>query len=461
MQKARFIVVALVLSLLVSLAGNVMAQDGTIVDIAVGNEDFSTLVSLVTEAGLAETLSGEGPFTVFAPTNEAFDALPSAVVDYLLANPDLLTAVLTYHVVDGSVMSADLSEGEVATLDMGNTVDVFIRESGVSINNAQVTTADIEASNGVIHVIDTVLLPPISLPEVDPLAVTGNIVTAGSSTVFPVTERMADLFNQDGYPDTITVDSIGSGGGFERFCPNAETDVSNASRPINQGEIDACLANGRDPLGFFVAIDALAIVVSIENDFVDGLTLEDLAAIYSGEAATWADINAEWPAEAIGLFSPGSDSGTYDYFVEEIFDEDEGPIQNAPGVQFSEDDNVLVQGVESSPYTIAYFGFAYYQENQDLLRAIPIEGVEPNEETGATGVYPLSRPLFIYSAPSIMQEKPQVADFINYYLNNVNAQLGTASDQIGYIATTDYIARRNALLFYAGIGADPATFMGM
>ncbi|GAB5492503.1 MAG: hypothetical protein Phog2KO_27180 [Phototrophicaceae bacterium] len=461
MQKARFIVVALVLSLVVSLAGNVMAQDGTIVDVATGNEDFSTLVSLVEAAGLADTLNGEGPYTVFAPSNAAFEAVPQAVLDYLVANPDLLTAVLTYHVVDGNVMSADLSEGEIATLDMGNTVDVFVRESGVSINNARVVTADIEASNGVIHAVDTLLLPPISLPEIDPLAVTGNIVSAGSSTVFPVTERMADLFNQDGYPDTITVDSIGSGAGLERFCPNAETDIANASRPIRQEEIDACLANGRDPLGFFVAIDALAITVSAENDFVDNLTHEDLAAIYSGEAATWADINAEWPAEPIGLFSPGSDSGTYDYFVEEIFDEDEGPIQNAEGVQFSEDDNVLVQGVEGSPYAIAYFGFAYYQENQELLRAIPIEGVEPNEETGATGEYALSRPLFIYSSPNIMQEKPQVASFINYYLNNVNAQLGTASDQIGYIPTTDYIARRNALLFYAGLNADPATFMGM
>lgn len=461
MQKARFIVVALVLSLVVSLAGNVMAQDGTIVDVATGNEDFSTLVSLVDAAGLVDTLNGEGPYTVFAPSNAAFEAVPQAVLDYLVANPDLLTAVLTYHVVDGNVMSADLSEGEIATLDMGNTVDVFVRESGVSINNARVVTADIEASNGVIHAVDTLLLPPISLPEIDPLAVTGNIVSAGSSTVFPVTERMADLFNQDGYPDTITVDSIGSGAGLERFCPNAETDIANASRPIRQEEIDACLANGRDPLGFFVAIDALAITVSAENDFVDNLTHEDLAAIYSGEAATWADINAEWPAEPIGLFSPGSDSGTYDYFVEEIFDEDEGPIQNAEGVQFSEDDNVLVQGVEGSPYAIAYFGFAYYQENQELLRAIPIEGVEPNEETGATGEYALSRPLFIYSSPNIMQEKPQVASFINYYLNNVNAQLGTASDQIGYIPTTDYIARRNALLFYAGLNADPATFMGM
>jgi phosphate transport system substrate-binding protein len=458
MQKIRLIVVIAVL--LMSMMG-VLAQDQTIAEIAAGSEDFSTLVSLVEAAGLTETLSGEGTFTVFAPTNEAFAALPATVVDYLLANPALLTSVLTYHVVDSTVMSTDLSSGEVATLDMGHTVDVLVGDSGVQINNANVVTADVAASNGVIHAIDTVLLPPMTLPAVDPLAVTGNIVSAGSSTVFPVTERMADLFNQDGYAETITVDSVGTGAGFERFCTNAETDISNASRPIRQEEIDACVANGRDPLGFFVAIDALAIVVSAENTFADALTLEQIAAIYSGEVTLWSEINAEWPAEAIGLFSPGSDSGTYDYFVEAIFDEDETFIQNAPGIQFSEDDNVLVQGVTGSPYAIAYFGFAYFQENQGALRALTIEGVEPNEETGTTGEYPLSRPLFIYSAPSIMQEKAQVAAFINYYLANVNAQLGAASDQIGYIPTNDYIGRLNALFFYAGINADPASFMGM
>ena len=317
MQKIRLFVI--VIALFMSLMG-VMAQEQNIVEIAAGNEDFSTLVSLVEAAGLVETLSGEGAFTVFAPTNEAFAALPTAVVDYIVANPALLTSILTYHVVDGTVMAADLSSGEVATLDMGHTVDVLVGEAGVKVNNANVVTADIVASNGVVHAIDAVLLPPISLPEVDPLAVSGNIVTAGSSTVFPVTERMADLFNQDGYADTITVDSIGSGAGYERFCPNAETDIANASRPIRQEEIDACIANGRVPLGFFVAIDALAITVSAENDFVDSLTLEQLAAIFSGEAATWDAINPEWPAEAIRLFSPGSDSGTYDYFVEAVFD---------------------------------------------------------------------------------------------------------------------------------------------
>lgn len=437
--------------LLVATFSSVAAQDGTIVDVAAGSEDFSTLVSLVQAAGLAETLAGEGPFTVFAPTNEAFAALPQPVIDYLGSNTELLTRVLTYHVVPAAVMSADASTMMAASVE-GSELNIVVDDMGVHVDNATVVTADIAASNGVIHAIDTVLIPPITLPEVDPLAVTENIVVAGSSTVFPVTERMADLFNQDGFGGTITVDSIGTGAGFERFCPNAETDISNASRPIRAEEVEACQANGREPLGFYIAIDALAVVVSQENDFLTGLTEAQIAQIFSGELATWDQVDPSYPAEAIRLFSPGSDSGTYDYFVEHIYEEDETPIQNAPGIQFSEDDNVLVQGVVGSPYAIAYFGFAYYQENLDTLRAIPVEGVEPNEETGTSGEYPMSRPLFIYSAPSIMQEKPQVAAFINYYLQNVNAQLGTGSDQIGYIPTNEYIQRQNALFWLAGTG---------
>jgi phosphate transport system substrate-binding protein len=283
--------------------------------------------------------------------------------------------------------------------------------------------------------------------------VTENIVIAGSSTVFPVTQRIADLFNQDGFGGTITVDSIGSGAGYERFCVNAETDIANASRPIRASEVESCRANGREPLGFYIAIDALAVTVSNDNDFVDSLTIEQLAQLFTGgTGTTWTDINPAWPAEPVALYSPGTDSGTYDYFVEEVFDSDETNILNAPGIQFSEDDNVLVVGVQSSPYAIGYFGFAYYQENQDSLRVVPIEGVIPNEETGASGEYPLARPLFIYSAPGIMQQKTQVAHFINYYLQNVNAQLGTAADQIGYIPTNEYIQRRSALFWLAGAG---------
>lgn len=447
----KFQIVAVLLLIFSLIVGGTSAQDQSIVEIAAGNEDFATLVSLVQAAGLVDALSGEGPLTVFAPTNDAFAAVPQVVVDFLLANPAVLTQVLTYHVVPGAVLSTDLSSGEVATLQ-GATVDVKVSDMGVEINNASVVAADIVASNGVIHVIDTVILPPFELPAVDALAVSGNIIAAGSSTVFPVTERMADLFEQDGFSGTITVDSIGSGAGYERFCVNAETDIANASRPIRQSEIDACRANGLEPLGFYIGIDALAVAVSRENTFVDSLTFEQLAAIFSGAAATWADVNPAWPAEQIRLFAPGSDSGTYDYFIEEIFDGDEAPIQNAPGIQFSEDDNVLVAGVEGSPYAIGFFGFAYYQADQERMRAVLVNGVEPNEQTGSSGEYPLSRPLFIFSAPSIMQAKPQVAAFINYYLQGANTQLGTGSDQIGYIPTNKYIQRLSAALYLAGLG---------
>jgi len=273
----------------------------------------------------------------------------------------------------------------------------------------------------------------IELPEVDVLSVVGDIIAAGSSTVYPVTERMADLFVEEGFAGTITVDSVGTGAGFERFCNNAETDISNASRPIRPAEVDACRANGREPLEFFIAIDALAVVVSQENTFLEGLTMEQLAQVFSGAAETWSDVDPSYPAERIQLFSPGTDSGTFDYFVEEVFDKDETQILNAPGINLSEDDNVLVQGVLGSQYAIGYFGYAYYQENLDTLRAIPIDGVEPNEETGASGEYPLSRPLFIYTTADIMNEKPQVAAFVNFYLTNVNDQLGSGADQIGYI----------------------------
>lgn len=447
----KFQIVAVLLLIFSLIVGGTSAQDQSIVEIAAGNEDFSTLVSLVQAAGLVDALSGEGPLTVFAPTNDAFAAVPQVVVDFLLANPAVLTQVLTYHVVPGTVLSTDLSSGEVATLQ-GATVDVKVSDMGVEINDASVVAADIVASNGVIHVIDTVILPPFELPAVDALAVSGNIIAAGSSTVFPLTERMADLFEQDGFSGTITVDSIGSGAGYERFCVNAETDIANASRPIRQSEIDACRGNGLEPLGFYVGIDALAVAVSRENTFVDNLTEEQLAAIFSGAAATWADVNPAWPAEQIRLYAPGTDSGTFDYFVEEIFDRDQAPILNAPGIQFSEDDNVLVAGVEGSPYAIGFFGFAYYQADQERMRAVSVNGIEPNEQTGSSGEYPLARPLFIYSAPSILQAKPQVAAFINYYLQGANAQLGTGSDQIGYIPTNKYIQRVSAALYLAALG---------
>jgi len=287
-----------------------------------------------------------------------------------------------------------------------------------------------------------VVVEPTVAPTEDPMAmyapdaVSGDIITAGSSTVFPVTERMAELFQQEGYTGNITVDSIGTGAGFERFCVAGESDISNASRAIKDSETEACVAIGREPLEFRVGTDALAIVVSAENDFLTALTKEQLGQIYKGELTTWDQVDAAYPAEAIVVYSPGADSGTFDYFIEAVvgplFKNAEGKADLAAaeeallgleGAQFSEDDNVLVQGVEGSKYAIGYFGYAYFAENSGALKAVAIDGVEPSEATVNDVSYPLARPLFIYSTAQILQEKPQVAAFIYFYLNNLEANI--------------------------------------
>jgi phosphate transport system substrate-binding protein len=263
-----------------------------------------------------------------------------------------------------------------------------------------------------------------------PDAVSGDIISAGSSTVFPLSERMKQRFEEEGFAGNLTVDSIGSGAGLERFCVAGETDIANSSRAIRDTEIESCTGIGREVVEFQVGIDALAVVVSSENDFVTDVTTEELAQIFS-TAVNWSDVRSEWPAEPIQRFSPGTDSGTFDYFVEAVmtpgFGDDaeagEAAILESQGTQFSEDDNVLVQGVQGSPYAIGYFGYAYYQENASTLKALSVDGVEPTAETAESGEYPISRPLFIYSSSEILQEKPQVASFIWFYLNNVNAEI--------------------------------------
>ncbi|MBM7846575.1 PstS family phosphate ABC transporter substrate-binding protein [Herpetosiphon giganteus] len=259
----------------------------------------------------------------------------------------------------------------------------------------------------------------VTLEEVDPAAIQGDIVTAGSSTVYPLSEAVAEIFGEDGYKGNITIDSIGTGAGFERFCTAAETDIANASRAIKDEEAKACADKGRDVIEFRVGTDALAVVVSSKNTFVSNLTEAQVADIFSGTYKTWDQVDASYPAEAIKLYSPGTDSGTFDYFVEHFYDKEQKYILGA-NPQLSEDDNVLVTGIEGDANAIGYFGYAYYNENKTKLKALTIDSVEPTEATTEDGSYSLARPLYIYSAKNILAEKPQVAAFINYYLTNVN-----------------------------------------
>ncbi len=291
--------------------------------------------------------------------------------------------------------------------------------------------------------------PAGELPTVDPMALTGDIIIAGSSTVYPLSEAIAERFQDEGFSGNITIDSIGSGAGFERFCKTGETDISNASRPIKDSEVESCRAIGREPIEFRVGTDALAVVVNPENDFLTDVTLEQLAKIFSQEATNWSDVDPSWPAEPILRFSPGTDSGTFDYFIEAVMDpvyikdkeadkgKGEAALLGAANLQLSEDDNVLVQGVEGDKNAIGYFGYAYYQENAARLKLLKINGIEATAATVEDGSYPLARPLFIYSDARIMQEKPQVNAFINFFLTHVNDVI----DEVGYFPASEAALR--------------------
>lgn len=449
-MKSRILVVVMLLVLAIPLFG-VRAQDGTIAEVLTADGRFTILLTAVETAGLGDALAGEGPLTVFAPTDEAFAAVPESVIAYLLANPELLANILTYHVVEGAVASADVTTMMAPTL-AGEELNVVVGEDGtVTINQATVTEVDLTASNGVVHVIDGVLLPTIELPAVDPLSVEGDVRTVGSSTVLPVTEAMGARFSDEGYTGAVTVENTGTGGGFERFCVNGDAyEIVNASRAIRQEEVDACaaLATPRIPLEFRVGTDALSVVVSSENDFVEDVTLEELQAIFS-TASNWSDVRAEWPNEPIVRYVPGTDSGTFDYFVEAVFDEDTAPILNAENLNQSEDDNVLVTGVEGSPYAVAFFGYAYYAEAGDALRAVSIDGVAPTAITAENGEYPISRPLFIYSDPAILAATPAAASFINFYLTNVNEVIA----EVGYFPASSYALNLARLTLLANTAA--------
>lgn len=260
------------------------------------------------------------------------------------------------------------------------------------------------------------------LPDVDPTKVSGNVITAGSSTVYPLSEAMVERFKNEGFKGNITIDSIGTGAGFERFTKTGETDISNASDKIKASHITDAQKIGRTPLEFQVGIDALAIVVSKSNTFAKDLTSAEIAKAFS-TATFWSDIRPTFPKERIRRYSPGTDSGTFSYFVEHFYKKDKSPLLTGAGTQFSEDDNVLVTGVAGSPYAIGYFGFAYYEENKAKLTALSVDGVAPTAANVNNKTYSVARPLFLYSDAKIMQTKPQVAAFLAFYLTYVNEEI--------------------------------------
>ncbi|HSJ31138.1 MAG TPA: PstS family phosphate ABC transporter substrate-binding protein [Longimicrobiales bacterium] len=260
----------------------------------------------------------------------------------------------------------------------------------------------------------------------------GSIEIDGSSTVYPVSQAVAEEFmaeNRGGV--RVTVGVSGTGGGFRRFCAG-ETEISNASRAIKDDERALCEQAGVDPLELQVAIDGLAVTVHPENTMVQCLTVDELRRIWEPGSTLrqWSEVREGLPAQPLRLYGPGTNSGTFDYFTEAIMGEEDA---SRPDYSASEDDNVLVQGVGGDVNALGYFGYAYYIENQDKLRAIGVDNgngcVEPTPETVTSGQYaPLSRPLFIYVDRNELA-RPEVAEFVRFYMETA-AELVT---EVGYV----------------------------
>jgi phosphate transport system substrate-binding protein len=268
-----------------------------------------------------------------------------------------------------------------------------------------------------------------------------SIAIDGSSTVYPITEAVAEEFHNEQPETRVTVGFSGTGGGMKKFIAG-DIDLCGASRPIKDVEREACQNAGVAFVELEVAFDGLAVVVNPSNDWCDSLTVAQLKELWRPESAVmkWSDINPAWPSEEIKLYGPGTDSGTFDSFTKAIVGEEGASRADYTA---SEDDNVLVTGVQEDPYALGYFGYAYYAENQDKLTLLGVDNgdgpVQPTEGTVRSGSYsPLSRPLYVYVRESSLA-RANVAQFVRFYLDNVN-KLAT---EVGYVSISPEAAEKN------------------
>lgn len=273
-------------------------------------------------------------------------------------------------------------------------------------------------------------------------SIEGTILVDGSSTVAPITAAVAEEFQLQNPEVRVPVGISGTGGGFKKFC-EGETDISNASRPIKESEVELCAQNGIEYVELPVAFDGLAVMVNPANDFAACLTVEQLKAVWEpaaeGVVTNWSQVRAGFPDRPLTLYGAGADSGTYDYFTEAIVGE-----EGASRGDFlpSEDDNVLVQGIAGDVNAMGFFGLAYYVENADKLKLVAVDDgngcVEPNDETVAAGAYqPLSRPIFIYVNRDRIDQKDEISSFVAFYLEHADELVS----EVGYIPLTDGIYR--------------------
>ncbi|WP_256393944.1 PstS family phosphate ABC transporter substrate-binding protein [Natronoarchaeum rubrum] len=270
----------------------------------------------------------------------------------------------------------------------------------------------------------------------------GEVVVTGSSTVYPVSQAMTEEFKSENPGVDPSVDPTGTGAGFENSFCTGSSDINGASRPITDSELQSCRDNGVEPVEFQVASDALTVAVNTENDWAECVTEDELRQIWKPDPAqTWSDVRSEWPDEEFERYGPATTSGTFDYFTEHIIGE---ARSHTDDYQSSENDNTLIQGVQGAPYTIGYFGYAYYDQNRDSLKALSIDAgdgcVEPSLDNAQSGDYPLARPLYIYVNREELRNSDVVQQFVEYYLTQSSSDIVS---EIGYVPAGDELQQQN------------------
>lgn len=283
-----------------------------------------------------------------------------------------------------------------------------------------------------------------------PAKISGKIAVDGSSTVFPISEAVAEKF-QEGNKTKVPVSQSGTGGGFKKFC-DKRISVTGASRPIKQKEIDACKANGVSFIELPVAYDGIAVVVNTKNTWVDAMTVAELKKLWEPEAkgtiVNWSDVRDGWPKQPVRLLGPGPDSGTFDYFTKAIVGKERASRSD---YMPNEDDSVLVKGVAGDTNALGYFGYAYYAENKDTLKIVHVKNGEgaaiaASMQSIADGSYqPLSRPIFIYVSAD-EAKKAEVKAFVEFYLTEGRELIS----EVGYVALPDKVYELGLKRFQAG-----------
>jgi len=287
----------------------------------------------------------------------------------------------------------------------------------------------------------------------------GDIRVSGSSTVYPVAVAVSELFEEENSQVDFDISRDGSSGGFANVFVPGDADINNASRRITEQEVADCRDTGFEPVEFEVARDALTVVVNNDNDWIgDGLTYGQLEEIWAPEpdrAELWSDVNPEWPDEPFDLYGPASTSGTFDYFTETVLGE-VGRIRD--DFEGTEEDDLIAEGVQGSPYALGYLPFAYYTNNPDETTAVSLAAsgsdfTQPSLEAASTGEYPLARPLFFYANDERVRDKDHLQEFIDYYIDQTERQ-DLIADEIGYVPASSELVEENKSNLQAAIDGE-------